>query len=165
MGILDQYNQTNINMKVFISLSTLLAVASAAPAQHSHQSIHKDGLAIHTVGHTAHGGHAAAHSVVAPIHHAGFHGHHAPHHAAPVHHAPAVVHHEQGPAAYNYGYAVADSYSGVNFGATEARDGYATTGSYNVLLPDGRTQTLPTLLEMITPDMLPMFNTLVNPHL
>merc|ERR1711935_45768 len=67
--------------------------------------------------------------------------HHAPlvHHAAPVHHAPAVVHHEQGPAAYNYGYAVADSYSGVNFGATEARDGYATTGSYNVLLPDGRT--------------------------
>merc|ERR1712085_135831 len=24
---------------------------------------------------------------------------------------------------------------------------------------------LPTLLEMITPDMLPMFNTLVNPHL
>merc|ERR1712008_393621 len=138
MGILDQYNQTNINMKVFIALSTLLAVASAAPAQHSHQSIHKDGLAIHTVGHTAHGGHAAAHSVVAPIHHAGFHGHHAPHHApifhhapvhhaplvhhaAPVHHAPAVVHHEQGPAAYNYGYAVADSYSGVNFGATEAR--------------------------------------------
>merc|ERR1712008_253410 len=204
MGILDQYNQTNINMKVFIALSTLLAVASAAPAQHSHQSIHKDGLAIHTVGHTAHGGHAAAHSVVAPIHHAGFHGHHAPHHAvhhaphhlahgvhdglahhaphhavhhglahhaphhavahgvhhahifhhAPVHHAPlvhhaapvhlapAVVHHEQGPAAYNYGYAVADSYSGVNFGSTEARDGYATTGSYNVLLPDGRTQTV-----------------------
>merc|ERR1712129_508111 len=49
-----------------------------APAQHSHQSIHKDGLAIHTVGHTAHGGHASAHSGVAPIHHAGFHGHHAP---------------------------------------------------------------------------------------
>merc|ERR1739846_39370 len=142
-----------------------------APAQHSHQSIHKDGPAIHTVGHTAHGGHAAAHSVVAPIHHAGFHGHHAAHHAlhhavahgvhhapilhhapvhhaplvhhaAPVHHAPAVVHHEQGPANYNYAYAVADSYSGANFGATEARDGYATTGSYNVLLPDGRTQTV-----------------------
>merc|ERR1712238_34588 len=64
-----------------------------APAQHSHQSIHKDGLAIHTVGHTAHGGHAAAHSAVTPIHHAGFHGHHAPHHA--VHHAPhhQAVHH------------------------------------------------------------------------
>ena len=47
-----------------------------------------------------------------------------------------------GPANYNYAYAVADSYSGANFGATEARDGYATTGSYNVLLPDGRTQTV-----------------------
>ena len=63
-----------------------------APSQHSHQSIHKDGLAIHTVGHTAHGGHASAHSGVDPIHHAGFHGHHAPHHAVhqavhhPVHH-------------------------------------------------------------------------------
>merc|ERR1712153_95249 len=67
-----------------------------APAQHSHQSIHKDGLAIHTVGHTAHGGHASAHSGVAPIHHAGFHaGHHAPHHQAvhhPVHHQ--AVHHQ-----------------------------------------------------------------------
>merc|ERR1711997_510921 len=69
-----------------------------APAQHSHQSIHKDGLAIHTVGHTAHGGHASAHSGVDPIHHAGFHGHHAPHHAVhqavhhPVHHQ--AVHHQ-----------------------------------------------------------------------
>merc|ERR1712172_44957 len=75
-----------------------------APAQHSHQSIHKDGLAIHTVGHTAHGGHASAHSGVAPIHHAGFHGHHAPHHAVhqavhhPVHHQAVhhqVVHHAE----------------------------------------------------------------------
>ena len=90
--------------------------------------------------HRGYGHHAPVHH--APIHHAPIH--HAPlvHHAAPVHHAPAVVHHEQGPANYNYGYAVADSYSGVNFGATEARDGYATTGSYNVLLPDGRTQTV-----------------------
>merc|ERR1739844_762569 len=53
-----------------------------APAQHSHQSIHKDGLAIHTVGHTAHGGHASAHSGVAPIHHAVHHQ--AVHHAEPV---------------------------------------------------------------------------------
>merc|ERR1712008_138342 len=72
-------------------------------------------------------GHHLAHGV-----HHGL-AHHASHHA---------VHHGQGPAAYNYGYAVADSYSGVNFGATEARDGYAPTGSYNVLLPDGRTQTV-----------------------
>ena len=60
----------------------------------------------------------------------------------------------------NYSYAVADSYSGVNFGANEPRGGYATTGSYNVLLPDGCTQTV-----TYTPDMLPMFNTLVNPQL
>merc|ERR1712194_802636 len=64
-----------------------------APAQHSHQSIHKDGLAIHTVGHTAHGGHASAHSGVAPIHHAGHHQavhHQAVHHQA-VHHAEPVA--------------------------------------------------------------------------
>ena len=138
----------------------------------SHQNILKDGLSVghavdngvgsHGIHHAPlhhngfHGPHHAPHH---PVHHAprhvahGVHHvpifhqapvHHAPlvHHAAPVHHAPAVVHHEQGPANYNYGYAVADSYSGVNFGATEARDGYATTGSYNVLLPDGRTQTV-----------------------
>ena len=46
------------------------------------------------------------------------------------------------PAAYNYAYAVADDYSGANFGATEQRDGYATSGSYNVALPDGRIQTV-----------------------
>ena len=75
----------------------------------------------------------------------------------PSAHAPVVVHHEQGPANYNYGYAVADSYSGVNFGATEAHDGYATP----MFVP----KLLATMLEMITPDMLLMFNTLVNPHL
>merc|ERR1712121_428052 len=35
---------------------------------------------------------------------------------------------------------VADDYSGANFNAAENRDGYATTGSYSVALPDGRTQ-------------------------
>ena len=45
-----------------------------------------------------------------------------------------------GPAVYAYQYAVADDYSGANFGAEEQRDGYATTGSYRVALPDGRVQ-------------------------
>merc|ERR1712001_147572 len=45
-----------------------------------------------------------------------------------------------GPAVYKYGYAVADDYSGANFEANEGRDGYATSGSYRVALPDGRTQ-------------------------
>ena len=62
----------------------------------------------------------------------------------PVHHAPAYkpAPAYEGPANYNFAYAVADDYSGVNFGHNEARDGYATNGQYNVLLPDGRTQTV-----------------------
>ena len=43
---------------------------------------------------------------------------------------------------YNYNYGVSDSYSGANFGASEARDGYNTNGEYHVSLPDGRLQTV-----------------------
>merc|ERR1711981_1294954 len=67
--------------------------------------------------------------------------HPAPYHA-PVH-KPAPYHPEpayDGPAVYQYGYAVADDYSKANFAANEARDGYATHGEYRVALPDGRTQ-------------------------
>merc|ERR1711887_413546 len=35
---------------------------------------------------------------------------------------------------------VADDYSGAQFGQNEKRDGYSTSGSYRVALPDGRTQ-------------------------
>ena len=41
---------------------------------------------------------------------------------------------------YAYGYAVNDHDSGNNFGQSESRDGGATSGSYYVALPDGRTQ-------------------------
>merc|ERR1711884_195680 len=58
------------------------------------------------------------------------------HHAAPYHPEPAY----DGPAVYQYGYAVADDYSGASFAANENRDGYATAGEYRVALPDGRTQ-------------------------
>jgi len=44
--------------------------------------------------------------------------------------------------AYDYSYGVADSLSGANFGASEARNGYATQGEYHVNLPDGRIQTV-----------------------
>ena len=59
-----------------------------------------------------------------------------PHHAAP-HHVPV----------YNYEYAVQDDktpphYQPLKFGQTEHRDGYVTKGSYHVLLPDGRIQTV-----------------------
>jgi len=63
-------------------------------------------------------------------------------HPAPVYHAaPAPVYPDVAPA-YNFAHAAADGYSGVNFGQTENRDGYATSGSYNVALPDGRIQTV-----------------------
>jgi hypothetical protein len=40
-----------------------------------------------------------------------------------------------------FAYTVKDSYAGVDFAADEQRDG-ATSGSYRVLLPDGRTQVM-----------------------
>ena len=46
------------------------------------------------------------------------------------------------PPVYSYTYGVNDDYSGANFQQTESRDGYATSGSYTVALPDGRTQTV-----------------------
>ncbi len=77
----------------------------------------------------------------------------APQYAAPAFVAPAPAY---GPApiavaapvypdvapAYDYSYGVADSLSGANFGASEARNGYATQGEYHVNLPDGRLQTV-----------------------
>ncbi|XP_068207659.1 pro-resilin-like isoform X2 [Palaemon carinicauda] len=41
---------------------------------------------------------------------------------------------------YNFGYGVADSYTGNDFGHAETSDGNAVKGSYYVLLPDGRKQ-------------------------
>merc|ERR1712128_122290 len=46
------------------------------------------------------------------------------------------------PAKYDFNYAVKDDYSGNDFGHNEARNGYDTEGSYYVLLPDGRLQTV-----------------------
>ena len=61
-----------------------------------------------------------------------------PYHPAPAYgKAPAYA---DVPPVYGFEYAVADDYSKANFGANEARDGYKTTGSYRVALPDGRTQ-------------------------
>ena len=49
---------------------------------------------------------------------------------------------EYGPAKYAYKYGVKDDHYGypVDFGAEENRDGYKTSGSYYVYLPDGRRQ-------------------------
>ena len=61
---------------------------------------------------------------------------------APAPYHPAAPAYADVAPAYNYAYAVADDYSGANFGANEARDGYATNGEYHVALPDGRIQTV-----------------------
>merc|ERR1712061_519664 len=64
---------------------------------------------------------------------------------APYHPAPAYgkgpVYEDTAPV-YGYEYAVADDYSKANFGQNEKRDGYSTSGSYRVALPDGRIQTV-----------------------
>ncbi|XP_045106750.1 cuticle protein 21-like [Portunus trituberculatus] len=44
------------------------------------------------------------------------------------------------PPRYDYNYAVVDDFSGNNYNAQEARNGYDTQGSYLVQLPDGRLQ-------------------------
>merc|ERR1712128_288359 len=46
------------------------------------------------------------------------------------------------PALYAFNYGVSDDYSGNSFTQQEQRDGYATSGSYTVALPDGRIQTV-----------------------
>ena len=73
----------------------------------------------------------------------------APYHApAPApYHAPAPAYgkapvYEDAPPVYAYEYAVADDYSKANFAQNENRDGYSTSGSYRVALPDGRIQTV-----------------------
>ena len=42
--------------------------------------------------------------------------------------------------AYSFDYAVKDDYYYVDQGHYEKSDGHSVTGSYRVLLPDGRTQ-------------------------
>ncbi|KAG7161692.1 Pro-resilin-like 129, partial [Homarus americanus] len=46
------------------------------------------------------------------------------------------------PMPYNYAYGVKDEYAGTDFSHNEDSDGNAVKGSYNVVLPDGRIQTV-----------------------
>ncbi|XP_042234988.1 cuticle protein 7-like [Homarus americanus] len=49
---------------------------------------------------------------------------------------------KEDPIPYNYAYGVKDEYAGTDFGHSEDSDGSAVKGSYNVVLPDGRIQTV-----------------------
>ncbi|KAK7034471.1 hypothetical protein SK128_023576 [Halocaridina rubra] len=63
----------------------------------------------------------------------------------PSYNAPAPAYGSsaaEGPAQYDFNYAVKDEYSGNDFGHQEARNGYDTQGTYYVQLPDGRLQTV-----------------------
>merc|ERR1712173_385249 len=157
------------NMKAFICISALVAVAAASgpvlvggygrPAgQVSHQSVSKPYQGEHrsTTQSKAFGAGVAAvadspnrlHGAKAVLAHGP--AYHAPVvHAAPAYHAPIVkaapAYHEPAypdvPSPYTYTYAVADDYSNSNFNAAETGDGNGNAeGSYSVALPDGRIQ-------------------------
>ena len=49
---------------------------------------------------------------------------------------------EQPAMPYDFAYQVVDDYTYNNYGHKESSDGKVVSGSYNVLLPDGRTQTV-----------------------
>ena len=49
---------------------------------------------------------------------------------------------DDAPKPYAFEYGVADDYAGATFSQHEASDANTVTGSYSVLLPDGRTQTV-----------------------
>merc|ERR1719419_593017 len=160
---------SKVNMKAFICISALVAVAAASgpvlvggyarPAgQVSHQSVSKPYQGEHrsTTQSKAFGAGVAAvadspnllHGAKAVLAHGP--AYHAPVvHAAPAYHAPIVkaapAYHEPAypdePSPYTYTYAVADDYSNSNFNAAETGDGNGNAeGSYSVALPDGRIQ-------------------------
>merc|ERR1711899_689186 len=161
MGIQNITSSDLINMKAFIAFSALLAVAAADVSSHATIK-HGHGPVISHAVHQPHHGPAIVHAPLVahphalhhPLAHHGLIHHPVVHH--PVVHHPVVAHpavvkvahpapapYVDGPAAppvYGFEYAVADDYSHANFAANEARDGYKTTGSYRVALPDGRTQ-------------------------
>ncbi|XP_066979044.1 cuticle protein 7-like [Macrobrachium rosenbergii] len=62
-----------------------------------------------------------------------------PQYPPPPHYAPAP-HYKEPARPYSYAYSVDDDYKNLHFSADETSNGNAVKGSYQVALPDGRTQ-------------------------
>ncbi|KAK8392362.1 hypothetical protein O3P69_014608 [Scylla paramamosain] len=142
-GGISSVTHSAMAAKVALLLS-LVAVAAARPS-----TTYGDPTpSYHAPAHPTPSYHAPAHPT--PSYHAPAHptpSYHAPAHPSPSYHAPAPSYHSAEqypdvPPQYSSNYAVKDDYSGNDFAATETRDGYNTQGSYQVLLPDGRLQTV-----------------------
>ena len=65
---------------------------------------------------------------------------------------------DETPKPYAFEYGVHDDYAGTNFAQNENADGSTASGSYSVLLPDGRTQTVTYHADQVRPYFIISFN-------
>merc|ERR1719150_2522935 len=112
---------TITKMKSFVAFVALLAVANADVTSHATvKHGHSDGYS-HAVAHAPTHHAAPAYHKPAPVYKAApvYHKPAPTYHAAPAYHAPSYKEpaYADVPAKYQYEYAVADEYAGVNFGA------------------------------------------------